>query len=163
MRLTQAAALVLDTTPPGLLTQRSGHAQGDVCKAWYATMAQAGCRFFVPEIADYELRRELLRTANTAAVARLDAFNEMDTQRYLPLTTQGVRVAASLWAQARQTGHVTAPPAALDGDVLIAAQAIRLSFHTALPVMIATENARHFAGLNFAAQVSAVLWSDITA
>lgn len=158
MKLTAPAALVLDTTPLGLLTQRPGHAQGDACKAWYAGLAEAGCRFFVPEIADYELRREMLRARNMAAIARLDAFNAAERGRYLPLTTQDVRTAAFLWAQARQTGHVTAPPAALDGDVLIAAQAMRLSvLPSGLTVLVATENARHFAGM---AQVE--LWSDMT-
>ena len=79
---------------------------------------------YVPEIADFELRRELIRAGKTASISRLDAFVSAVPDRYLPLTTPDVRLASALWAQVRNQGRTTAPPDALDGDTLIAAQAI---------------------------------------
>ena len=151
MTLTAPTAIVLDETPLSLLTQKLGHGEGDACKSWYAGLEEAGHRFYVPEIADYELRRELLRAGKTAAVNRLDVFNAAEADRYLPLTTADVRQAAQLWALARNAGRVGAPPDALDGDVLIAAQALRLN-----AVVVATANVSHLAHL-----VVSALWSDI--
>ncbi|MGI8711369.1 MAG: PIN domain-containing protein [Acidimicrobiales bacterium] len=158
MKLAGPTAIVLDTTPLGLITQRPGHVGGDACRAWYGTLSGIGCRFFVPEIADYEVRRELLRAKKADGIQRLDDFISADPARYLPLTTEQVRRAALLWAQARQGGLVTAPPEALDGDVLIAAQA-----ESVMPAdfslsgrVVATQNVRHFGALT-----TAVLWSDL--
>ena len=50
-----------------------------------------------------------------------------------------MRRAAELWSQARNTGQPTAPAPALDGDVILAAQAATFGSGT----LIATENARH--------------------
>ncbi len=158
MKVTSSIAIVLDTTPLGLVTQRPGHIGGDACRAWYASLTRIGCRFFVPEIADYESRREFLRHSNTAAVIRLDVFNAAVPDRYLPLTTQEVRLAADLWARVRNQGKTTAPPEALDGDALIAAQANLLNpiMFGLSAVVVATANVGHLSALTHA-----VLWSDI--
>lgn len=82
---------------------------------------------FLPEIADYELRRKLLhlmakKQTTPQSVQRLnDLANLID---YLPLETHIMRRAAQLWADARSGGMPTASDAALDGDVILAAQAI---------------------------------------
>ena len=158
MKITSPIAIVLDTTPLGLLTQKKGIAEADTCRAWAAGLNQFGCRFFVPEIADYELRREFVRQGNLGAVTRMDVFNTGVSGSYLPLTTPEVRLAAALWARVRNQGKTTAPPEALDGDALIAAQADLLDF-VALGlsgVVVATANAGHLSALT-----SAALWSDI--
>lgn len=158
MQITAPLAIVLDTTPLGLLSQKAGVAEADACKAWYVSLLQVGCRFFVPEIADYELRREFLRTGKTAAIARLDTVSASDPDRYLPLSTPDVRLAARLWAQARNRGVVTAPPDALNSDVLIAAQALRLvpADFGLSGMVVATANPSHLSALTTAA-----LWSTI--
>jgi hypothetical protein len=53
----------------------------------------------VPEIADYEVRRELLRANKVRGIARLDLLK--NSIGYLPLTTPIMLKAAELWAQAR--------------------------------------------------------------
>ena len=93
----------------------------------------------VPEIADYEVRRELLRLGSPVALANLDLLAAR--LEYLPLDTVAMRIAARLWAQARATGQPTAPNHALDGDVILAAQAHALN----LPVIVATGNPVHLA------------------
>lgn len=123
MRIFAPLAVVLDTTPLGLLTQKKKVGEAEACRAWYRRLIASGCLFFVPEIADYELRREFVRQGNAAAVTRLDVFNAAVPDRYLPLTTPAVRLAADLWARVRNQGKTTAPPEALDADALIAAQA----------------------------------------
>jgi predicted nucleic acid-binding protein len=106
----------------------------------------------MPEIADYEVRRELLRASQARGLARLDALAGL--LEYLPLTTAAMRQAAIFWAQARQQGRPTADDKALDGDVILAAQAMTLG---AVDVVIATTNVGHL--LRFA---PAALWPDIT-
>ncbi len=162
LSLLRPIAVILDETPLSLLTQKQGHPQGDVCKAWYLALEAAGSRFYVPEIADFEIRRELLRvavkTGSTASVGRLDIFIAAEADRYLPLTTPAVRLAAALWAQVRNQGRTTAPPEALDGDALIAAQANL--FNSAAfglsATVVATANVGHLSALT-----NAALWRDI--
>lgn len=158
MKVASPIAVVLDTSPLGLLTQRPGHPGGDACKLWAADLDQAGCLFFVPEIADYELRREFVRLGNSSALARLDIFNAAVTGQYLPLTTPAVRLAADLWARVRNQGKTTAPPEALDADALIAAQAglLNPAAFNLSAVVVATANVGHLSALTHA-----VLWSDI--
>lgn len=96
----------------------------------------------VPEIADYELRRELIRgiargQIDPLSLQRLDELAEdMD---YQALNTAAFRDAAQLWANARIRGLPTADNKALDGDVLLAAQA-RAAGRDAVVI---TENRRH--------------------
>jgi predicted nucleic acid-binding protein len=69
---------------------------------------------------------------------RLDALASL--LQYLPLSTAAMRQAAVLWAKARQQGKPTAGDKALDGDVILAGQAITLN---ASDVLIATTNVGH--------------------
>ncbi len=105
----------------------------------------------VPEIADYEVRRELLRAGKIRGIERLD---ELIAQvNYLPITTNAMRRAAAYWADARQQGRPTAADPALDGDVILAAQAATLNW---TDVVVATTNVRHLSRF-----VQAEIWSDI--
>ena len=54
--------VVLDTGVPGLLTHPQGSPDSERCVEWITTLIGGGVIFVLPEIADYELRRELLRT-----------------------------------------------------------------------------------------------------
>lgn len=113
----------------------------------------AGASLMVPEIADYEVRRELLRAGKAGGVARLDLL--VPALGYEPITTDAMRLAAELWADARRGGRPTAPDLALDGDVILAAQAqVLAARHT--DVVVATTNAKHLERF-----VDARLWSDI--
>jgi hypothetical protein len=61
---------------------------------------------------------------------------------YLPLTTQNMQHAAALWAQARKAGVATADQHALDGDVIVCAQALVLGL-APTDYVIATSNVKH--------------------
>lgn len=62
---------------------------------------------------------------------------------YAPITSEAMREAASLWALMRQKGQPTADPKALDGDVILAAQARLYAKATGHEVVIATTNVGH--------------------
>ena len=52
-------AVVLDSGPLGVLCNPNNHAQPVAIRAWVAALLAAGRRVIIPEIADYEVRREL--------------------------------------------------------------------------------------------------------
>ncbi len=136
--------LLLDTAVLGEICHPRKYA--DV-RSWFER-AVATHDFLLSEVADYELRRELLRIDSRRSLVRLDELTR--ELRYLPVTTATWRAAARLWAEQRKAGKVTASEAGLDGDVLIAAQAI------AEDAVVVTPNAKHFEAL-----VRAVHWRDV--
>ena len=147
--------LFLDSGPLGLLTNPKRPPETVAILTWAIAMQKAGHRFIVPAIADYEVRRELERAGKVNGIAALDAWNNASPDRYLPLSATALRLAANLWARARNAGTTTADPKELDGDVLIAAQALDMG----LPLsdfVIATVNVGHLS--QFA---SADLWTNI--
>ncbi len=145
-----SAAVVLNSTPLGILCNPRAPLPVLACRQWLADLIAAGRRVIVPEITDYEIRRELMRLGSIVALANLDGYGLQ--LEYLPISTPAMRLAAKLWAQARNAGQPTAPDLALDADVILAAQAITLN----IPVVVATSNPRHLSRF-----VSAELWSNI--
>jgi predicted nucleic acid-binding protein len=114
--------ILLDASPLWLLCHANQELPDVVAiNHWLQERLGAGDQVFVPEVADYEVRRELIRAGKSGGVARLDALAER--LGYLPLTTAMVRRAAEWWAQARNAGTPTADARELDCDVLLAAQA----------------------------------------
>src|SRR5438045_1417596 len=83
--------IVLDTGPQGLLVQRPGVAQADTCRAWLDRHLTGGHRAVVPEVADYELRRELIRLGLHPSVARLGQICAAPNVEFLPLRTPAMR------------------------------------------------------------------------
>jgi predicted nucleic acid-binding protein len=136
--------LLLDTSVVGWICHPRRHAE---VRRWLATALRAH-EILVSEVADYELRRELLRIGARRSLQRLDELGR--ELRYLPVTTSTWRAAARLWARQRQAGRPGAGSEALDGDVLVAAQAL------AENATVVTANARHFEGL-----VSALEWQEV--
>jgi predicted nucleic acid-binding protein len=144
--------IVLDTGPLGLVTNPKLSAESVACAQWLQTHITRGSRVIIPEIADYEVRRELLRASKRKGVARLDDLAK--ALEYLPITTTTMRQAAQLWAQARQQGQPTAGDKTIDGDMILIAQAMTL----AIPdVVIATTNVGHLSRF-----IAAELWQNIT-
>lgn len=148
--------VLLDTGVLGLVTHPSSKAEQPIrCKEWFVARLQDGFRFYVPEIADYELRRKLLHLNSKTAIVRLDALKS--TIAYLPITTAAMLKAAELRADARRKGLPTAPEAALDADVILAAQAALLTgMEKPGDVLVATDNVGHLGRF-----VTARRWQDI--
>ena len=133
-------AVVLDTGPLGLASNPKRSPESQACRLWVRGLVARGVRVVVPEIADYELRRELIRASKSAGIVRLDAMRE--ALEYLPITTGAMLEAARLWASARNAGLPTAPKEALDGDAILAAQALSLGLAPGETV-VATTNVGH--------------------
>ncbi len=144
-------AIVLDTGPLGLVTNPKLSSESAACAQWLQAHIAIGNRIIIPEIADYELRRELLRANKTKGIARLDEL--VKVLEYLPITTTAMHQAAKFWAQARQQGQPTAGDKTIDGDVILVAQAVTLAVSD---LVVATTNVGHLA--NF---VAAELWQNI--
>jgi hypothetical protein len=94
--LPQAKASILVTNPRVTEATRR-------CKAWLKGLLDADVRIVVPEIADYEVRRELLRAGRSQGVARLDRL--AGQVGILAVSSATWRRAAELWAQARIGGY----------------------------------------------------------
>jgi predicted nucleic acid-binding protein len=110
------------------------------CHRWLRALLQDGVPIAVPEIVDYEARRELLRIERFDALRLLDELGS--SLLYEPLTTAGMRLAAQLWADARRRGRPTAGERAIDVDVILAAQA-QLIAGRGQPIIVATTNVKH--------------------
>lgn len=143
---------VLDTGPIGLITNPKLSEQGVACNRWLQAHLRAGNRVLLPEIADYEVRRESLRANKLKGLNRLD--NLANAIEYVPLTTATMRQAARLLGQARQQGQPTAGDKTIDGDMILVAQAMTLDTQD---VVIATTNVGHLARF-----IAADEWQNIS-
>lgn len=133
--------VLLDSGPLGMVTTpKATPPIYQECKLWFNSLEPKGYIVVLPEIADYEVRRELLRAGKVAGIRRLDQLKAAIT--YRPITTEVMLKAAELWAEARKRGRPTADPKALDGDVILAAQATLLA-EEGNEVIIATTNVGH--------------------
>jgi predicted nucleic acid-binding protein len=132
-----ADAVLLDAGPLGMLAHPRPNPD---ITAWLQRLSGAGSQVYVAEIADYEVRREFVRAGMLKSIRRLDRMKL--SLGYVPITTGVMLLAADLWAQARLQGTPTAVDAALDGDVILAAQAMLLA-QRGDSVTIATENVGH--------------------
>lgn len=94
--------VLLDSAPLGILSNPNSTPATLEYRYWSERLVAQGYRLIVPEITDYEVRRELLRANKLAGIRRLDQLK--NRLEYLPLTTATMLKAAELWAEARQTG-----------------------------------------------------------
>ena len=147
-------AVVLDSGPLGLITNPRPSPVVLACNAWLRQLTEAGVQMVIPEIADYEVRRELIRAERRRGLARLDRL--ITLSEYLPLTTNAMRQAAECWAQARQQGRPTAGDRTIDADMILAGQVLTCGVPLA-DLRVATTNLRHLARF-----VPAAEWTTIS-
>lgn len=146
--------VLLDSGPLGLVTNPTGSSQALQCKQWLQLLIANGRRILIPEIVDYEVRRELLRANKTRGLQRLDSLiNQLGC---LEITREAMLKAAEFWAEVRKQGQPTADPKALDADVILAAQAA-IATNRGYETVIATTNVRHLSRF-----VPAQLWNEIS-
>ena len=143
--------VVLDAGPLGLLSNPKPSPNVIACGRWLRALLASGSSVVIPEIADYEVRRELIRANRPKGLAELDALALR--LPYIRIDTPIMRQAAALWAQARQRGRPTSGTASLDADVILAAQALSLGDPN---VIVATTNVAHISRF-----VAAELWEHI--
>jgi len=148
--------ILLDSGPLGIACAAPGRPHVQMCDSWLTALEAAGAEIVLPAIADYEVRRELIRAGLTAGLNRLNALHARFD--YLPITTPAIFQAAEYWALLRQAGLPTAGAQDLDADAILAGQAATVG-QPGDTVTIATTNLRHFSRFP---GVSADLWSKIT-
>lgn len=118
-----ATIMVLDTGPAGRLTHPAANLE---LVEWLRSKLAAGVEVVLPEIVDYELRRNFLLEISRGnrgfrrSLERLEALQE--TLTFLPLNSEMMRKAAEFWAGARRRGKPTADLKELDADAILAAQ-----------------------------------------
>ena len=145
-------AVILDSSVLGIVSNPGNKPTVVAGRQWMTDLTRTGATIFIPEIADYELRRELLRASKSRGLAYLDEL--IEEHEYLPLHTDAMRQAAQFWAQARQQGQPTAADNTIDCDMILIAQAVTLGQPN---FIVATTNVRHLARF-----VPADVWENIT-
>lgn len=143
--------IVLDSGPIGLVTNPKDSPKRTACNQWLQAHLKFGNRVVIPEIADYEVRRELLRANKVKGLTRLDRLIAL--LDYVSISTASMRLAAELWAQARQQGQPTAGDKTIDADMILVAQAMTLDVRD---VAIATTNVGHLSRF-----IAAGLWHEL--
>jgi predicted nucleic acid-binding protein len=138
-------SIILDTGPLGRIAHPRPNAE---IVRWLRRVVDSGATVIIPEIADYELRRNMLLEGMVASLNRLDELEEV--LLYMPLTTSVMKKAAEFWAEARRHGKPRGTLEALDGDAILAAQALEAG------AVIASENVGDFSWF-----VEAKHWRDI--
>ncbi|MBD6614891.1 type II toxin-antitoxin system VapC family toxin [Komarekiella sp. 'clone 1'] len=128
--------ILLDTHPLSKVTHPKIYSK---VQEWLKFLRENKTVIRVPEIADYELRRELLRQGNLKSINRLNKLSQICL---IPLTPETMQKAAELWAWVRKLGKPTASNDSLDGDVILAAQAI-LQLKSFDEVIVVTTNLKH--------------------
>jgi predicted nucleic acid-binding protein len=144
--------ILLDAGPLGMISHPRADRNREILE-WVTHMLQQGHQLVVPEIADYEVRRELLRSDRTLGLRRLDSLKK--ELGFLPINSDAMLKAAELWSTVRKKGKPTAGDLDLDGDAILAAQAITVQSGEHQTV-IATCNVKHLRLFT-----AAKLWSDI--
>lgn len=150
--------IVLDSGPLGMISNPNVTSANQQARAWMEGQLEKNVIVALPEIADYEVRRELIRGDKIAGIKELDLL--VDILEFIPFTREATLLAARLWADARRRGLPTGEEAALDGDVIQAAQAILatdvLGVGLNWDMVVATFNVGHLSRF-----VPAKRWMDI--
>jgi predicted nucleic acid-binding protein len=149
-------AVYLDSGPLGKLSNLAATAHSESVRQWAESLLQAGVQIIIPEICDYEVRRELLRSGHVASVRRLNHLKSTSGFRFAPVSSEVFLRAADLWAETRRTGRPTADRHALDGDVILAATVL-IDSPQVDDGVVATENLGHLARF-----VPVDMWQNIS-
>jgi predicted nucleic acid-binding protein len=148
--------IVLDTFPASSMAKSPRRVPSllDRCRDWVSRCERQGHTVLVPAIVYYEALRELELRRAAQQIQRLRTYC-LHPDRYIPLTTVHLDLAARLWAQSRRVGTPTASAQALDADVILAAQALGLGLGES-DYIVATTNPAHLSRFVHCAE-----WTEI--
>lgn len=132
--------VVLDAGPLNLTCYDPGRPVPDRCLKWLADLDSAGIIIILPSIADFEVRRELIRLGASSRLRNLDALRYR--LAYLDISREALDKAAAFWADLRNKGLPTAGPDSLDADAILAGMAATIG-RPGDSVIVATTNVRH--------------------
>ena len=134
--------LLLDTNT---LTELCHPHRGLRVRRWFEAM-HVRHTVFLSGVAEYELRRELVRNHSVRALDALE--NLAERLPYVPMDRPMWKCAAVVWADQVAKGRM--PAQGISGDTLLAAQAL------VVRAVVITENLKHFEGI-----VLAMSWTDV--
>lgn len=100
----------------------------------------------VPEICDYELRRNLLLENLDKSIRKLNKFRRID--QLLFFDTNTMIIASEIWSDIRKQGNPTENKDSLDGDVILAAQAYQMKAYYE-EVIVLTTNPKDIVKFNY--------------
>jgi hypothetical protein len=153
-----ARLILLDSGPLGLIVRAPSKPQVVRSLTWLNGLSATGALIVIPEIAHYEVRRELFRIRAVGSLRRLEnALDPSSGFQHLTISTDAIIKAAEFWALLRQRGVPTASPDPLDADAILAGQAA-LAGQPGDTVTIATTNLAH---LNRFPGIDARTWDQI--
>ena len=116
--------VLLDSGPLGIVTHpRANDEIRKTLKKFSDFTKNKKIQVRIPEICDYEVRRKLIREDFQKSIRVLDQFCH-ERKQLIPLTSEAMLEAANLWAWTRKKAIPTTNDDKLDGDVILAAQAI---------------------------------------
>jgi predicted nucleic acid-binding protein len=150
-----AKIVLLDAGPLGFLAHPNPRVRSRECAEWATDLRRKGVTIFVPEGADYEVRRSLIQQHRGPSLAQLDSLKA--TFGFLRMEEDHWLRAAELWADCRHHGIATGGDNRIDFDVILCAQALVLK-QAGEDVWVATDNIAHL-GLLFH---QSRLWEEIT-
>ncbi len=143
---------MLDSGPLGLLSNPGPAAEPRDIREWALHTLDEGATIVGP-------RSPTMKCAASSSGWQAERDQAAGRARhgftYDPLRTSHFRRAAALWAEARNRGVPTAHDAALDGDVILAAQALGLMTGDPETVVVTT-NPKHLTIF-----VPALRWRDL--
>ena len=81
------AGVVANDPSAGTRRQFVNSSNGERCREWLVNKVAGGLRVVLPEIVDYEVRGELIRSQKTSFVLALDESAISPQNFHLPITT----------------------------------------------------------------------------
>jgi hypothetical protein len=98
-----ARLILLDSGPLGMIVRAPSKPHIVRCLTWLKAILTTGAVVVIPDIAHYEVRRELLRIRAVGSLRRLDyVLDPSSGFEHLALTTDAIVKAAEFWAVVRQ-------------------------------------------------------------
>lgn len=88
--------VLLDAGILGLVTNPKRSQQSTDCARWLQNLAIQDNRIIVPEIADYEVRRELLRAVLSRIITEYEKLGDLTTAAFVTTRNVSLRLQASI-------------------------------------------------------------------
>jgi hypothetical protein len=150
----------IDSSVLGILANPNRIGEASDCREWLYKLLSRSAYVCSSQICDFEVRRSMLLESHHKphlnSIPNLDNLQEIIS--FLPITSELLKKASSLWADARSQGIPTADNKSLDIDIIICShwQMLKEEF-PARYVVIATTNVKHLSRFS-----EAKTWRDIS-
>ena len=118
--------IILDSGILGFASHPQLHKKYSDFFAWIQSNIAYKNDLVIPEVADYEVRRSLIKIGSRS-ISILDDLQSYEGFEYLPINTRAMRIAAESWATARKQGKQGTGNSRLDADMVLVGQTLEFS------------------------------------